>query len=551
MSLPEFTTQSALFSISSRTDQLFGATDRYRLFASKIYPLLVSARAQLENLYCLDNGRPAVEPVLLLGVSLLQYLEGMPDRQAVEQLRYHAGWNFALNRSLGEESFHPTCLVNFRQRLIENEQSALIFRQVLEGLLAAGLVARQSKQRLDATQVFGLVRWMSWLDCVREALRLALKELTQSAAGFGPPAFWAELMERYVESKVDYKASSPTLERKLQEAGVDAARLLHWVKSLSDATIGTGQQVALLQRVFDEHFELVGEEQTVQRRTTLSSDRVQNPHDPDARYAVKGQGKQKKEHVGYKVQVAETVAEGKLAPGEPTRNFVCGILTHAAQESDEAGAEKMQAEQAAMGLEKPPALYVDGAYVSAQTLAEAAAEGRRLVGPAAHSPLNNQGRFTAEQFQIDVEARQALCPAGQPNTQCSRLEEQHGGKVSFRFEWSTHCQGCPLREQCVAPGQKHRTVVVGEFHSALQARRAEQQTEAFVEEIKQRNAIEGTQSELVRAHGLRRARYRGLAKVRLQNYFAGAACNTKRWIRRTIWQMKQALPEARPAVDSA
>ena len=551
MSLPDFTTQAALFSIPSRTDLLFGPADRYRLFAAKIYPLLVSARAQLETLYCLDNGRPAVEPVLLLGVSLLQYLEGMPDRQAVEQLRYHAGWNFALNRCLGEQTFHSTCLVNFRQRLIENEQSALIFRQVLGGLLAAGLVARQSKQRLDATQVFGLVSRMSWLDCVREALRLALKELQESAAGFGPPAFWMQLQERYVESKVDYKASSETLERKLQEAGVDAARLLHWVRSLSDATIGSGQQLALLQRVFDEHFELVGEGQTVQRRTTLSSDRVQNPHDPDARYAVKGQGKQKKEHVGYKVQVAETVVEGKLHPGEPTRNFVCGILTHAAQESDEAGAAKMQTEQAAMGLDKPPALYVDGAYVSGQTLAEAAAEGRRLVGPAAHSPQNNQGRFTAEEFQIDVEGRQAICPAGQQNTQCSRLEEEQSGKVSFRFEWSTHCHGCALREQCVAPGQKHRTVVVGQFHSALQARRVEQQTEAFVEEIKQRNAIEGTQSELVRAHGLRRARYRSLAKVRLQNYFVGAACNAKRWIRRTIWEMKHALPEARPAVDSA
>src|SRR5206468_166203 len=173
-----------------------------------------------------------------------------------------------------------------------------------------------------------------------------------------------------------------------------------------------------------------------------------------------------------------------------------------------AGAEKMQAEQGAMGLEKPSALYVDGAYGSGETLAQAAAEGRRLVGPAAHSPQNNQGRFTAEQFQIDVEGRQAICPAGQPNTQCSRLEEQQSGKVSFRFEWSTHCQGCPLREQCVGPGQKHRTVVVGQFHSALQARRVEQQTEAFLEEIKQRNAIEGTQSELVRAHGLRRARYK-------------------------------------------
>ena len=108
-----------------------------------------------------------------------------------------------------------------------------------------------------------------------------------------------------------------------------------------------------------------------------------------------------------------------------------------------------------------------------------------------------------------------------------------------------------MREQCVAPGQKHRTVVVGEYHSALQARRVEQQRQPFIQEIKQRNAIEGTQSELVRAHGLRRARYRGLAKARLQNYFVGAACNAKRWIRQTIWEIKQALKEARPGVDSA
>jgi hypothetical protein len=36
----------------------------------------------------LDNGRVAIEPVLLLGVSLLQYLDGVPDRQAVEMLLY-------------------------------------------------------------------------------------------------------------------------------------------------------------------------------------------------------------------------------------------------------------------------------------------------------------------------------------------------------------------------------------------------------------------------------------------------------------------------------
>jgi len=153
---------------------------------------------------------------------------------------------------------------------------------------------------------------------------------------------------------------------------------------------------------------------------------------------------------------------------------------------------------------------------------------------------NNEGRFTTEKFQIDVEERKAFCPAGKLNTQCSRLVEKQSGRVSFRFEWSTHCAGCPLRQQCVAPKQKHRMLVVGEHHSALQARRQEQQTEAFKQRMKHRNGIEGTQSELVRGHGLRHARYRGLVKVRLQNYFIGAACNVKRWIRREAWKIQQA-----------
>jgi hypothetical protein len=67
--------------------------------------------------------------------------------------------------------------------------------------------------------------------------------------------------------------------------------------------------------------------------------------------------------------------------------------------------------------------------------------------------------------------------------------------------------------------------------------------------MKHRNGIEGTQSELVRAHGIRRARYRGLAKARLQNYFAGAACNVKRWISRKVWELLQAEAAVVPAVS--
>jgi len=249
------------------------------------------------------------------------------------------------------------------------------------------------------------------------------------------------------------------------------------------------------------------------------------------------------------VQVAESVTQAELKPGEPTQNFLTGMVTHAAHESDEAGAQKMEAEQAAMGLEKPPVQYVDGAYVSAEKLAQVQAEGRSLIGPAAAAPNNNGGRYTTEDFDIDVEERKAICPAGKENTQCSRLEEQATGKVTYRFEWSTHCANCPLRERCVGPEQKHRSIVVGEHHEALQSRRREQKTEGFAQEMKHRNGIEGTQSELVRAHGIRRARYRGLAKVRLQNYFAGAACNVKRWISRKAWELSPVQLGTAPAVS--
>jgi len=616
MSLPSFSTQSELFSTAGLSARLFAETDRYRLFGKLVYPHLASARATLEQCYCPENGRTAIEPVLMLGVSILQEIDGVPDRQAVEMLRYHAGWNFALNRQLGDAVFHPSSLVNFRNRLEAHQQRALGFTTILEALQEAGLVSRQSRQRLDSTQMFGRVAKMSRLDCVRESLRLTLQELEGATPPQERPVFWVGLWERYVESQVDYRAGVETLGRKLREAGTDAWQLLEWLGEPARSNRAAGLQAQLLKRVFGEQFEVLAgtpaplaqEKESVvtdgapeaceaqpagvadaavcasnslpceaaastgaapasqtefaaevlaspveiepKGKGQLSSDRVQNPHDPQATYAVKGQGQQKKEHVGYKVQVAETVSEATLAPGEPTQNFITGIVTHPAHQSDEVGAVQMEQEQAAMGLAKPPVQYVDGAYVSAQQLAQAQAEGRELIGPAQPAPQKD-GRFTVEDFHILVEERQAVCPAGKANTQCSRLVEEGTGKVSYRFEFSTQCHDCSLRDRCLGKDQRHRTLVVGEHHTCLQARRQEQQTDAFKQRLRHRNGIEGTQSELVRGHGLRRARYRGLAKVKLQNYFIGAACNVKRWIRREAWTLRQAVSVGAAQVAAA
>ena len=73
MSLPEFSNQINLFSLQKQLS--FEESDRYRLFFEKIYPELAKARERLSGCYCQDNGRPGVEPVVLLGVSLLQFME--------------------------------------------------------------------------------------------------------------------------------------------------------------------------------------------------------------------------------------------------------------------------------------------------------------------------------------------------------------------------------------------------------------------------------------------------------------------------------------------
>jgi hypothetical protein len=79
MGLPKFETQGSLFeSLGSIAPQLFDHQDRYKLFALKIWPLLSGCREELAQCYDQDNGRPGVEPVLLLGVSIFQFLERVP-----------------------------------------------------------------------------------------------------------------------------------------------------------------------------------------------------------------------------------------------------------------------------------------------------------------------------------------------------------------------------------------------------------------------------------------------------------------------------------------
>lgn len=527
MSLAEFNTQINLFNLQKQLN--FAESDKYRLFFEKIYPELVNVRKRISKYYCSDNGRPGIEPVLLLGVSLLQFMERVPDRQAIEQLRYHTGWKYALNQELNAEVFDASVLVRFRNRLTENKEGRMIFEIICNALERAGMISKRSRQRLDSTHVLGFVKRMSDLELIRESLRLALNELKPKLTK--QPEFWELLEERYVENRFDYRASEEKLKSKLEQAGEDVWRLLCWLDEKANNK-KSGPKCKQLSRVFHERFKV--EENKIES-IPIQKGCIQNPHDPEALYRTKSQGKHS--WVGYMLQVAETVSEKPVVPGEPTKNFITSMVTQNALGSDESGMSETLAEQAEMNMDKPSELYVDGAYVSAKELSKAAQEKRELIGPAISGHKAKGVEFGSEEFTVDIEKRQAICPAGHPSPQCSRVEDRWNGIVEYRFEWSWRCKTCGLRQKCISSRQKHRTLRVGAKHMYLQTRRKEMQTKEFREKMKRRCGIEGTHSELVRGHGARRTRYRGLQKTCLQNYFIGAACNVKRWLKRMTWEL--------------
>jgi hypothetical protein len=381
---------------------------------------------------------------------------------------------------------------------------------------------------------------LSGLECVRETLRLALEELARALPEAARPAFWPLLWDRYVESKLDYRSSAEALQDKYRQAGADGLGLLQWLERLR-ADLRYGTQVELLAEVFAQRFEL--KENHPEPLEQSGGSAVQSPHDPDAQYAAKGRGSQRKTWLGYKVQVAEALPEQSQPP------FVVSIVTQKATGNDEPGLDQTLDAQAQSGLERPRELYVDGAYISGSRLQRAVQEGWTLMGPAPASPRRPgvEERLPVEAFNVGIAHRRACCPAGHHSGHCSRLRvrQKAGVKVFYRFKWRQRCcQSCLLREKCVPPGQKHRSLIVGEHHEFLQQRRQEQSSEAFQQRMHRRNAIEGTLSELTRGHGMRRSRYRGFGKVELQNLLIGTACNIKRWLRCLITKANNAQSQA-------
>jgi transposase len=127
------------------------------------------------------RGQPAKSLGLLALVTVMQYMEGLSDRQAADAVRARIDWKYALGLSLTDSGFHYSILSEFRDRLLEGGQEADLLDKVLERLVERGVLKEGGQQRTDSTHVLANVRNLNRIECVGETLRQVLEDLARVA----------------------------------------------------------------------------------------------------------------------------------------------------------------------------------------------------------------------------------------------------------------------------------------------------------------------------------------------------------------------------------
>jgi transposase len=472
------------------------------------------------------RGQPAMAPWRLALVTIMQFAEGLSDRQAADAVRARIDWKYALSLELADPGFDASVLSEFRSRLLEGGAERLLFDHLLERFREMGLVKARGKQRTYSTRILAVVRGLNRLELVGETMRHALDALSTVAPEWLRGRVREEWTQRYIRRLDDEKLPKSKEERQAEaeKIGADGYELLGDVLSEgSPAWLRQIPAVETLRKVWLQNF-FYDQGGNVRWRTSeegipRSARYVNSPIDPDCRYARKFTTS----WVGYRVHLTETCEEGlpniitdvQTAPAPIADGDATPIIHEALKEKDLL----------------PQIQFVDTGYLDAELLVES----KRKYGVDLYGPTRPDYRWQArakqgfgmQDFQIDWDRKKAICPEGHESVEWMPFVDNRGNDV-IRLKFSTtDCGSCPSRELCTQSDAKYPrrrlTIRPKEQYEALQRAREREETADFKEQYARRAGIEGSISRAVRTSEVRRSRYIGLAKTHLQHLLSATS----------------------------
>jgi transposase len=473
------------------------------------------------------HGQPAAPPWRLALTTVMQFAEGLSDRQAADAVRSRIDWKYALSLELTDPGFDHTVLSEFRTRLVAGQAELLLLDTFLAQVRERGLLRGRSRQRTDSTHVLAAIRVLNRLELVGETLRHALNSLAVVAPDWlqtqAPPAWF----ERYGRRLENYHLPQTAAARETLAAtiGADGRQLLQAVEAATDQPwLRDIPAVQTLRQVWAAQYtDPPGplRWRAVQERLPAAV-LIASPYDVEARYCTK----RGIAWVGYKVHLTETCEDDQP-------HLITGVMTTPATTPDCVMGPAIQQDLAKRDL-LPGTHLLDGGYVDADLLVTAQAQHQiDVVGPPfgsySHQRRAGQG-YDLSAFVINWEAQHARCPQGQTSIRWTPGRDVSGDPVvRIRFHAPT-CRACPVRQACTQAKDAPRQLTVRPqvFHEAIQTARQRQETAEFTAQYARRAGIEGTHTQAIRRCGLRQCRYIGHAKTHLQHVLTATALNLVR-----------------------
>jgi transposase len=501
------------------------------------------------------RGKPGISPAQLAMVTVLQFTENLTDRQAADAVRARLDWKYCLGLALEDEGFDFSVLSEFRSRLVAGSLELKLLDLLLGRLKGLGLVKAGGRQRTDSTHVLGRIRGLNRLELAGESVRAALEALAAAAPHWLAAIIdgsWQQVYGQRID-EIRLPGSETRRTALAVQYGKDGYHLLEavrapgapgWLRELPAVETLRATWVQQYYRVIDEHGEKVVRREASEHGLPPGRLQVVSPYDTAARYSEKhGKG-----WLGYKVHLSETCSQAAgddPDTGRPAApNLITSVATTEAAVPDVAMTGPVHDMLDAVGL-LPGEHAVDAGYTSGDLLLAARARGITLIGPllADTSPQARAGGYTTGAFTIDWEHHQVTCPQSATSIIWSPCRQRGTEAIVVRFAAAT-CQACPAKSMCTRSSRSGRQLSLRprEVHEAIAAARATQTTSHWKAQYNIRAGVEGTMRQATHVTGIRRARYLGLDKTRLEHNAAAAAVNL---IRLDAWWTGRPLDRTR------
>jgi hypothetical protein len=491
-----------------------------------------------------DVGRRSVPPMIVAVVMVLQRLEGLSDREAVDRFAFDARWKYAAGGlDFDYPGFVHTVLVDMRARLARSDRPDRIFETVLAVAKAAGLVGR--RRVLDSTAVYDAVATMDTVTLVRSAIRGLL-----TTADAELEAQLRSLLTRDDDYRAAGKPVCDYEDGAARAVLVDAlardAMALVAALDGRDLKPEVDRAARLVATVVGQDLDCGGDGVfRIVRR--VAKDRVISTVDPDARHGHKTSARGFDGYKGHlaadpdsEIITATTVTAANVGDADPAEELLAedlperggedtdtdgrgggqrGAVASVASEPDDAAADTATE---ASGAAPQLAVYGDAAYGAGKLLATLEDAGARIMTKVQPPPAPG-GRFAKDRFDIDLAAGTVTCPGHV--TVAIWPAKLGGGTAAF----GAACAGCPLAAQCTT-SPAGRTVTIGAYEAQLARARGAQSDPAWrADYTATRPKVERKIGHLMRRrHGGRRARVRGSAKVTADFSLLAAAVNLAR-----------------------